>query len=338
MPTGNFEALPSIIRNGEFPNDEELRTFFLETSNLLLSYCHRVDANEDDEFTISFEERIIFLFYTQILGRIHRDALSYFGIPHLFYNLIESKETNDEDKQIKENDLLLFITNGNEKTQNAKIFLEILVYTNWLAKIEQNGEIYYKKGTGLFLKENCPKTFGPNQQSVSDLYSTFTKEFVKSIATGKSAVSFAFEGFDNFFEVLKTKPDLLAEYHQRTRLSTFFFANQAVRYDYSRYSSLIEVGGSLGYFILALLEKYPNSKGVVFDLPSVVEDGISQLYLVDESVSKRCQFVGGSFFESVPVAPEPHALYLIKNVLHDWVRADQVKILKTVAAFVFNFY
>ena len=68
----------------------------------------------------------------------------------------------------------------------------------------------------------------------------------------------------------------------------------------------------------ALRAEYPSLRGIVFDQPQVVEgldlgDGI--------------EFVGGSFFESVP---EGGDAYVLKWILHDWEDDEAVAILRTI--------
>jgi O-methyltransferase domain len=40
-------------------------------------------------------------------------------------------------------------------------------------------------------------------------------------------------------------------------------------FPWRRFNRFIDVGGSSGSFLAALLERHPNSSGVIFDLPQV---------------------------------------------------------------------
>ena len=80
-------------------------------------------------------------------------------------------------------------------------------------------------------------------------------------------------------------------------------------FDFSPYRRVIDVGGGRGHLLAAILENNPDASGVLFDLPSVVED--AEAYLASRGVLARCQLFGGSFFETVPDGGD---LYLLKSV------------------------
>lgn len=97
----------------------------------------------------------------------------------------------------------------------------------------------------------------------------------------------------------------------------------AAAYDFSRCSTLIDVGGgSRGTLLAAILRAHPRGQAVLFDLPHVVE-GLGPV-LEAAGVVARCRLVGGDFFKSVPAGGD---LYLLKQVIHDWDDARAVAIL-----------
>ncbi|MEU1276259.1 methyltransferase [Streptomyces sp. NPDC005799] len=77
-------------------------------------------------------------------------------------------------------------------------------------------------------------------------------------------------------------------------------------------STVVDVGGSNGDFVLALLEADPGLNGQVLDLPHVVEAARGEAE--KRGLSGRFSAVGGDFFVEVP----PADLYLVKTILHDW--------------------
>jgi hypothetical protein len=84
--------------------------------------------------------------------------------------------------------------------------------------------------------------------------------------------------------------------------------------------TVVDVGGGNGFFLLALLDRHPEMRGIVFDLPETVRDGAA--------FGDRCAFVEGSFFESVPEGD----VFLLSTILHDWPDEDARRILQTVRA------
>src|SRR5579859_464480 len=98
-------------------------------------------------------------------------------------------------------------------------------------------------------------------------------------------------------------------------------------YDFSRFGTIVDVGGGRGTLIGQVLGRNPAANGVLFDQPHVV-DAAAPL-LKAQGVRERCQVVGGSFFESVPQGGDA---YVLKSVLHDWYDPEAVRILETVRA------
>jgi hypothetical protein len=102
-------------------------------------------------------------------------------------------------------------------------------------------------------------------------------------------------------------------------------ANHAVMgtYSFKGAKKVIDVGGSHGAFLAAVLSAEPSAHGVLFDRPEVIEGAGPTL----GAVANRVERVGGSFFDQVPAGGD---VYLLKHILHDWNDAECVTILKNV--------
>lgn len=81
--------------------------------------------------------------------------------------------------------------------------------------------------------------------------------------------------------------------------------------DLSPYHRVVDVGGGDGTTLVALLETYAHMRGILFDLPDVVEESLINM----EGLGGRLVPVGGDFFEQVPSGGD---LYLLEYVLSDW--------------------
>jgi len=88
----------------------------------------------------------------------------------------------------------------------------------------------------------------------------------------------------------------------------------------------VDVGGNHGQLLLRLLEEFPESRGILFDLPEVIAQAAADIASVAQG--ERIKAVGGDFFAEVPAGD----LYLLKQVLHDWDDEECVAILKNVRA------
>lgn len=94
-------------------------------------------------------------------------------------------------------------------------------------------------------------------------------------------------------------------------------------YDFSRFGTIIDVGGGHGALLIAILNAFTGARGVVFDTDSVVP-GAKQ-HVESEGLLSRCDVTGGDFFKSVPRGGDA---YVLSQVLHDWDDEQCVAILK----------
>jgi hypothetical protein len=96
-------------------------------------------------------------------------------------------------------------------------------------------------------------------------------------------------------------------------------------YDFSAIRTICDVAGGHGHLMCALLLANPGLRGIVLDLPEVVED-VHELWATKLGLQQRCQYVAGDMFEAVPKADA----YSLKMILHDWNDAESVKILSNI--------
>ncbi|MBS2031258.1 MAG: SAM-dependent methyltransferase [Deltaproteobacteria bacterium] len=96
--------------------------------------------------------------------------------------------------------------------------------------------------------------------------------------------------------------------------------------DLSKASRVVDVGGANGTLVSAVLRAFPQTQGVLFELPHVVASAKSALAAV--GLAERCEAIAGDFFQSVPKGD----VMLLKQVLHDWNDEQCVTLLKNCAA------
>jgi O-methyltransferase domain len=91
-------------------------------------------------------------------------------------------------------------------------------------------------------------------------------------------------------------------------------------------TSVLDVGGADGNFVLALMETAPALRGQVLDLPHAVDGAVREASR--RGLADRFSGVAGDFFIEVPAAD----LYLLKTILHDWDDERSVTILRNCRA------
>ena len=95
------------------------------------------------------------------------------------------------------------------------------------------------------------------------------------------------------------------------------------KYDFSGFKKIVDIGGGEGNIISRILEKNEDVRGVIFDLPHMLED--SKSYLESKGLSERCDVVSGDVFEPFKIIGD---LYILKNVVHMCNDEKALKILR----------
>jgi hypothetical protein len=130
----------------------------------------------------------------------------------------------------------------------------------------------------------------------------------------------------NFFDWLKNNEEAQKEFDVgMTSISSMSDAPVVGAYNFSRFNTLVDIGGGHGSQLVAILKTYPGvKKGIIFDQPSTVESLDIVGIVKKENIEGRLETVGGDFFNSVPSGFDG---YFMKSILHDWDDEKAVKIL-----------
>lgn len=101
-------------------------------------------------------------------------------------------------------------------------------------------------------------------------------------------------------------------------------------YDFGQFPVLCDVGGGNGNTLAATLQRHPQIRGILFDLPHVVQRAQPNVeQQLGTQVANRCQFVGGDFFRQINVQADA---IMMRHIIHDWDDEKCVTILKTCRA------
>jgi hypothetical protein len=142
-----------------------------------------------------------------------------------------------------------------------------------------------------------------------------------SIETGQPA--FPYKNGMPWFAWLEQHPDVGQRFHNAmTSLSAGAVVAVINAYDFSGINKLMDVGGGHGLLLSAVLSKYPEMKGVLYDDAKVVAGAKDVLRA--HGVEDRCETVGGDFFKTAPAGGDA---YILKHIIHDWSDDECVTIL-----------
>ena len=196
--------------------------------------------------------------------------------------------------------------------------------SNSLLKQERDGRFALTR-LGEALRSDAPGSMAPMLQFAGHpKHWEHWGQLLYSVQTGKTSLEML-RGMPAF-EYLETDPELAAVFNNAmTGLSDMVVDTLLPAYDFSKFSTIVDVGGGHGRLLAAVLQQATAARGVLFDLPSVVAGAGPMLEA--SGVSDRITVTGGSFFESVPEGADA---YLLKTIIHDWDEDSAVAILRNI--------
>lgn len=146
-------------------------------------------------------------------------------------------------------------------------------------------------------------------------------ELCEAITTGRPAFDHVFG--ESFFEYLEQRPQDASVFNQAMTSATSGDVPAILAaYDFSGFRKVVDVGGGHGALLRGILERCPDTTGVLCDVPSVVAEASQSRGTL---VADRCDFVGVDMFQSVPVDGDA---YVLKAIIHDWGDDEAIHILR----------
>jgi SAM-dependent methyltransferase len=192
--------------------------------------------------------------------------------------------------------------------------------------------IFTEDGSGRFgltstaetLRGDVPGSMWPMAIMMGEEHYYAWGGLLESVRTGKTA-----------FDRLYGKPIFayLTEHPDKARV--FDAAMTAIHgretaavldaYDFSGIGVVADIGGGNGSNLIGMLGRYPGMRGILFDLPHVVERARTALQAA--GLSDRCEAVDGSFFKPISVQADA---YFLRHIIHDWDDEDSSRILRNI--------
>ncbi len=142
-----------------------------------------------------------------------------------------------------------------------------------------------------------------------------------SIQTGEPGFNKVFGA--PIFEYIPTHPELGPVFDAGMTSMNFYETSAMLEaYDFTGIRVLADIGGGNGSLISAVLSRYPNMTGMLFDLGHVV--GRAKENVKTAGLAGRCRVIEGSFFETIPAGADA---YLFRHIIHDWTDEQSIQIL-----------
>jgi hypothetical protein len=140
-----------------------------------------------------------------------------------------------------------------------------------------------------------------------------------SVRTGRPAGEEVESG--GFWGYLTEHPEARAVFNAAMAAKAYgHVAGVLATYDFSEFRTIGDIGGGRGHLLQAVLDAVPAARGVLFDLPPVIQE-------VAHLASERLTLQAGDFFtDTLPVCDA----YLLMEVILDWPDAEAIAILRAV--------
>ncbi|MFJ9867243.1 methyltransferase [Streptomyces sp. NPDC101165] len=147
----------------------------------------------------------------------------------------------------------------------------------------------------------------------------------EAVRTGRNVVEDLYG--KEFFTYLNEDAPESADVFNRamTRSSEQSAREVAALLDLSGSRSVADIGGGQGHVVACLLDKYPEMRGSLLDLPRVVENALPRLREGGD-LAHRARIVPGDVREAIPVQAD---VYIIKNIL-EWDDESTARTLRNV--------
>ncbi len=143
----------------------------------------------------------------------------------------------------------------------------------------------------------------------------------RTVRTGESAFELAY-GTD-MYRWMETHPDDARQYDRSIDQFTTEQARALVEvHDFANVERVVDIGGGRGTMLIELLNRWPNLRATLFDVPHVVTSAKARFERA--GLADRVEFVGGDFFDALPAGGD---VYLVKHVLHNWDDPEAKRIL-----------
>ena len=188
---------------------------------------------------------------------------------------------------------------------------------------ETDDRRYALTALGALLRSDAPGSMrGWARLILSELDERPWQALAQAVRTGECAFEHAF-GSDAW-TYRAANPDSSKLFDEAMQSLTQS-ANAAVgtHFPFGDFRWIVDIGGGNGALLLAVLERHPEMRGTVLELPHVA--AIARRRIAAAGFAARCEAVDGDALSGVPPGADA---YLLKGVIHGRDDAEAVKIYR----------
>ncbi len=204
-------------------------------------------------------------------------------------------------------------------------FFDTLVALRFLERDGDGAEGRYRntEETATFLDRQNPAFIGGFLEMANARLYPFWANLTEALQTGKPQNETK-HGGAGVFEELYSKPERLEQFMDAMAgISVSNFQALADKFDFSRYNTLVDIGGASATLSMMVARKHPHLKIVSADLPQATAIAAKKIEVA--GLSDRISAVDIDFFKD----PLPKAdVITMGMILHDWNLENKMMLIR----------
>jgi hypothetical protein len=206
------------------------------------------------------------------------------------------------------------------KTHESSLY-RMLRFTASYGLFQETGNRHFDHTPlSAVLRSDAPGSFRAAAQLFHHIFAAWDG-LDHSLQTGEPSFNKVFGA--PIFEYIPTHPELGPIFDAgMTSMNCYETPAMLDVYDFAGIHILADIGGGNGSLISAVLARYPNMQGILFDLGHVA--GRARENLKAAGLADRCSVMEGNFFETIPAGADA---YLFRHIIHDWTDQQCIQIL-----------
>jgi len=204
-------------------------------------------------------------------------------------------------------------------------FFDALVAMKFLARDGDGANAKYSNtaATAVYLDKASPRYVGGILVMLNERLFKFWHDLPEALRTGKPQNEIKHGQKGMFEQLYEELPRLEQFMGAMTGLSRINFEAFAMKFDFSPYQNLCDIGGATGLLCIEAAKRHAHLKCVSFDLPPVAP--IAQKHIAAAGLSDRICTASGDFFKD----PLPKAdLITMGMILHDWNLEKKLQLIR----------
>jgi hypothetical protein len=171
------------------------------------------------------------------------------------------------------------------------------------------------------LRTDTPTSLRAMVITIGEIHYQACGNLLHSVQTGRSAFDNTFGA--SLFDYLQQNVAAADAFNQgMANVASMLAYAVLMAYDFAGISSIVDIGGGQGSLLEKILQFNSDMRGTVFDTASTIER-TKQLH-GNNAWGRRCSYVPGDFFTSVPQGADA---YILSGVIHDWDDDRAIRIL-----------